>query len=725
MPSERVRLNQLATLMGKSRWQQEELASIKSRPGYKMFQLVVRALDVVCCSNLYSYISAQSCHSADEISADAGARASCLLPALAPAASSTDYPSNKLAKHMAPVDELHERKLTGPILISRLMLVLCIASKAGIILSICFQYRLDYYLLHLHRFNTSQQFAGQHGAPLDASRFDGLSYKQVLALEEELRPREQEARALTKISGSFLRDWPFLCETVYLLMILLCSCAYSGPMLYYHRRGSFDFHYLRLALDWDQEQVNCNRMVAYLIKRFTKSSENFLLFAQDHRRGFRFKPNIEPLDRRAKVPLTLARGFGDHGSRSRHISTDLSPTGRSNISTARNHAAAGLGKNAHHVKRPLTYRDEHKWVIGELKRIALAGRLQPLDRSDVDDMDRRMGLYAILMTFTLCSLFIYVVIQFGFLLPLDFNSYDFMDLVSFLEFLVLTILTILSGVFYLGIMLFFCREQVTLMDKLRANIASFIASNRRLLDRCPARRRSSRSHRTSTDLALTSACDGWSSEQLDELYASINSDLLLILMHYRIFTTQCRPARRTLDFIIFCCTGVMLSFPIIGRLHVPYIHVGNSRIMSILFSLISIGTPDVSLVPVCHANSRSLGLCRSLWSLMATLEDIKEHPKFGCLLNEHSVWLLRKELSHPERLKSQFAFVTFGAEFTYAQLLRIHFWLGLVVLLSVYELDATLGPSEVNAASLFRGTRTGIFGGLLSDPLGIASDYKI
>lgn len=134
---------------------------------------------------------------------------------------------------------------------------------------------------------------------------------------------------------------------------------------------------------------------------------------------------------------------------------------------------------------------------------------------------------------------------------------------------------------------------------------------------------------------------------------------------------------------------------------------------------------DLVFLPICWMESRSQSPIKSLWNLMATLVVIVDQVNYGRLVDEHSIWLLRKELSHPERMRSQFTISVLGIEFTYTELLKLHFWLGLLVLLFAYEV--ALSPSAFAASpwSRWSQTRESAFGNLLSDPLGIISGFEV
>lgn len=185
----------------------------------------------------------------------------------------------------------------------------------------------------------------------------------------------------------------------------------------------------------------------------------------------------------------------------------------------------------------------------------------------------------------------------------------------------------------------------------------------------------------------------------------MNIDLLYIIIHYKIFIAQLRPTKKSIGFVTLCSVGLMTIFPILARLHLPYISNQAAKVLSIIVCLLMAFLADFSLIPVCWMNSRCLSLYNSLSRLMAHLVELSNHPETGQLFDRHTIWLLRKELNHPERIASQFATSSMGMSFTYSRMLRIHFWIGLVVISLYIELRSTSGDIYL--------------GDFLSDPLGI------
>lgn len=269
MARQATELDQLVALMDESG---NKSAAIKNKLGYRSLKIIISIAEVLCCSNLYSFIGTQS----HWIKEGTG------RPDLVPSGLGAKPLSSGLARHPRSVGEMNERlfgrkrSFTVATLMSRLLLAVCVACELGLGISTYFQYHLDYYQFHLFHLNTSLLFVVPNQTK-PRHLPTGFTYERALVLEQELRLEEQMARVPLKTTGSFLMNHPYYCEAIYLFLMTLCGCTYLAPMVKYAREGSFDIHYLRLLVDWGQEQLNCNPMIEFVVKRFVLSSENLTI----------------------------------------------------------------------------------------------------------------------------------------------------------------------------------------------------------------------------------------------------------------------------------------------------------------------------------------------------------------------------------------------------------------------------------------------------------------
>lgn len=161
--------------------------------------------------------------------------------------------------------------------------------------------------------------------------------------------------------------------------------------------------------------------------------------------------------------------------------------------------------------------------------------------------------------------------------------------------------------------------------------------------------------------------------------AKMNSDLLATFVQFKILSRQLRPVLCSFRFIAFIWILLMVCMPLISRVNA---HAMSDNMIGVCTSvaLVVILWLDSCLVPICYIHSRGNDLCRALFSLAAHAHEIESRSKSMGIYNLHTLKLLEKELSHPDRLAQQFGVAVLGVQLTYANFLRIQFWLGLLLI---------------------------------------------
>lgn len=187
----------------------------------------------------------------------------------------------------------------------------------------------------------------------------------------------------------------------------------------------------------------------------------------------------------------------------------------------------------------------------------------------------------------------------------------------------------------------------------------------------------------------------------------MNTNLLFVLMHYKIFTAQHKAAKCSCQSAIVFVSGVLLLIPIIAKIHIPYFMLfgasGNIRVAATILSLTIVGPANACIFPLCYMHSRCVGLYRMAASLMAHVAEM-ESQQPG-VYDEHSIMVLVKELRHPERFVDQFKPKLIGLCGTFTTMVKIHFWWGLIVISTLFDTQSDNG--HVSIESLF------------ADPLGV------
>ena len=570
------------------------------------------------------------------------------------------------------------RRRRALLVCSKVLLIYYLIVSLGMLCSTYQQYRFDYYVLHLRRLKSAQ---GPDGESQQAETYEGANITT-----EALEERIQLVKLDVKLFGSPLLHSTYLAECTYTLMFSLAFLSYLGPILYFHTNGAFDYHFIRMMLDWADEQRRCNRMIEREVMTFIRSSEMFA---------------------RNSLQLKLSNN---------------------------------LGLQLETVKRIVKLRErrkrvrlrEHRQAVEDLTRMALANELQPFNRSDQAWLRSLTLYYSSLTIGSISFCFTWNILLFTFLPHLTGLHYENspMDLWAGLELGSLNVILTIAAFFYISLSTINCMNQIRNVRIIRHLVDAFIDQGdryRRKLNRNPmagplepmarvdanqARdwsrlvdegRRGGGEAEAHLSSPWAEEASAWRDE--DGEVRDMNASLLRILLHYKIFVAQQKPNRHAFGFISVSSVGLMLLFPILARLHLPYISSLLVRYLSVWVCFLMTVFADCCLLPVCSMHSRCLDLYNSLSCLMAHLVDFSNDPNASHIYNQHTVWLLRKELAHPEKLADQFAIGSMGLVFNYSQLLKIHFWLGLVVLSLCSDLSSNLSDS--------------IFRGLLSDPLDI------
>lgn len=180
----------------------------------------------------------------------------------------------------------------------------------------------------------------------------------------------------------------------------------------------------------------------------------------------------------------------------------------------------------------------------------------------------------------------------------------------------------------------------------------------------------------------------------------LNSNLMSCIIHLKIFTETFMRSKQLASVILFQATGTLFALPLLARIHVPYVEAEGARLVVICICFAYIIIYDCLLLPGCHIHSQSHRLYRALHNLQAHLVssiDVSNNPtRRQPIYNEHLVCLLYKELKHPDTLTSQFCFSLGGIDSTYTSFIKIHFWMGLIVI-------SFMANIETNKEYLFLG----------------------
>lgn len=166
-----------------------------------------------------------------------------------------------------------------------------------------------------------------------------------------------------------------------------------------------------------------------------------------------------------------------------------------------------------------------------------------------------------------------------------------------------------------------------------------------------------------------------------QLKDQMNNDLLLVVMHYRIFLARQLDLIQHLGVLALWIVALIFMLPLLGRCHQPYL-MGQSTMRPLLgaYLLCMLLPGDLCLLFICYMHRRCLDLYLALNSIVAHATETASRPEGRNIYDRHQISMLRKELSHHEGVASRLATKFAGISMTYANFVRIHLYLGFLVL---------------------------------------------
>lgn len=249
----------------------------------------------------------------------------------------------------------------------------------------------------------------------------------------------------------------------------------------------------------------------------------------------------------------------------------------------------------------------------------------------------------------------------------------------------------------------------------------------------------------------------WGSLLVSSSYAQMDADVLKAMLQYKIYVAQYEPVKRCFGFSMLVAGILMVLLPLIGRLHVPYIDPSMKVLVGLLNLVCVLVANLVIMIPISYLYSRATELYNQLSCLMAHTVAISAHQRrpnspgapdlnwpapdrfkreswakdsdieaddvlsddeqphrseprrlgsWHRVYKGHAIWLLRKELDHPDGLAVNFMTNVFGVQLNYGNLLKVNFWIGLLLQSTLFDITALNRQHE-------------LVGSILMDPLGL------
>lgn len=510
----------------------------------------------------------------------------------------------------------------------------------------------------------------------------------MVSMYQEIKANIDWAKRTLPLIGGPNEGKSFIMEICYLIIILCSYLIYVYLSIHHRLFGLYNCYAVRDILNPKGEEKRTNELINTLIEQVSISGEQFYqTLEQTNSQNLLARQCTVEISREYQYQAKNQTAFRSVNRFSMFNIQDISTlSGKTFLVADKNEVNRSKFVEMNSIPPTDCYNYDNRLY---LKQLHSTSALTPFNRNP---HWREVRVLAMFITYNISL--IYGAFFISFMMSIldehedrSQNSSEFVYYLTRFEYAYMSSLVIISGSIYTVGTIIRIYDQILLVRRLR-----------QLLDAC--RRINSNIARC---LIFTERSSKESSIFLSiydrnrALFRSLNINLLLVLMHYKIFVAQMNNGVRDSFKIVHVNVAILISIPIIIRLHLPYMDQdASSRDFALKTSYFVLIPANFVLVPLCHLFSRCMDLNKSLAYLLAhTIEtDLKYsqqgsssghcHPD-ATLYNAHNVTLLRRELNHPERLKSRVAVMALGMSFTYTLLCRLLFWYGFIMLSIIHE----------------------------------------
>jgi hypothetical protein len=549
---------------------------------------------------------------------------------------------------------------------------------------------------------------------------------QQLESADHLRACLDESdRLLRLVAGDHQLHVSYVFEVIYLALISMTTVFYSLLGVYFKYKQPFCFDFFTSQLDHQRALDNCRRTIkqqACLLldsnRRFTRALVEFSEKSIGRRLFLR---------RRTEAGLDqLGRNGGATAAANQR---NQSSGAISELLKAGTAAAAGL--DGQQEARLLAIANR-SLACRQLKHMIRDDQLIPMNRSR-EWLDHKSQLYALING---CGLVAGMSANYMVSRTLidmarlanERKQLTLADCLGAVEILFMLLVCTLAGMFYVSVIVFSAYDQIVVAKQLLSLIKKIVALNElrfhailrpmlkqyggggearwSLSEQLPAKTAATRPHANGPPPRAPSRAAGRSidvgssrwrvpppslvnlaSQRLDwaQFEDKMNHDLLLLVMHYRLFKVRLMALTRRSGFLVLCTIFMAFLLPIVGRIHLPYFMDSSVRTIINAICLITLSTADISLVPVCYLHRRCLDVYNALNSVLAHATDVARSPEGIDIYDRHLISTLRKELSHHEGIAAMFATKFAGISVTYPNLVRIHLYFSFLMLSLIYD----------------------------------------
>lgn len=362
--------------------------------------------------------------------------------------------------------------------------------------------------------------------------------------------------------------------------------------------------------------------------------------------------------------------------------------------------------------------EEHHSTVRLLKRLALAGSLQPSNRN-LDWIFLTRILYV-----TLYSIFFLFSFLGGLVLVFFVPSYidvpvgdSLTDSIAFIEVLIMGMESSMLVSLILSQLIVVFVDQSYEVHTLKKRIDNCIKTNEILhqelvimssndshnLGQCTDQKHVPKQQYLAPPQQVFDKQSTSNQSQLIQSHIdSMNENLLNILMTYRIFVRQFQPLRHLFGLLLFLYTSIYVIYPILIIINVPYLsRIKCLVLICLLWSCVVVY--NISTSPICLYHAHCNHLFKQLFSLVAHVDEIQagafpsppyvDSNDLCRTYNPSLASLLRKEIHESDLAIRRVSIMILNSQFSFRYVLKVIFWTGI---LTVYALTSNENVSKLH-----------------------------
>lgn len=560
--------------------------------------------------------------------------------------------------------------------IRKLSIVVFILILVHLSCNIYYQYRYDFTRFKLKRLKNFSKFMANGYANHSALHMYHLA---------ELKSHMDEMGRVLQLIGNPHMHLTFVSEYLYVACIFVTVTTYMLPQIFIVVRGKLSCYFVRNIVDYDNEMRSFDMIVDQEVEKFLVSSRFYKLAMERLIDNQRNDPTFENL-------LALSTNAGlIHFNEMYTCNVSNSYQIHQEIEMSRFLDAQVIYWKSNHLLRP--FNRSPIWIRQWAR---------------------------IMFIFIICSIFNSIIVDTALAYVLltkmgkKASGWNWLaQMITLSELFVFLLVASIALIYYGGSFLLSCLDQLKLLRKLESFTKCITYDSRMKFKHL---------NHASTNLF-------WEDHLalISDFKERLNAELLYILMHYKITQSQHRHLK--VPFALTLSTGLAIIFiyPILCRVHLPYLDIhsdGDSYRLLMVISLLLVPPYTTCVISMCCHYNSFVRLFRALANYLAHIIDVEQN--FGSnykgerrdtlgseMYNSHLVSQLRKLVSHPENLGNEFAIKSIFIKFTYNNVIRVYFWLGLIIISIIYyarqEQNSATNPSILSSSVL----------SLLDDPFGL------